>query len=275
MIRNDHSTLAQYLLFHSNFVIYNKIKPVRLALISDIHEDILSLRKVLQKIEKTGFDYLICLGDISGFSAPYYKYRKTRDAHGCLSLLREKCDMILPGNHDFHAARMIPEHSAVFDFPLNWSEMDFREKQKLANNEIWLHEENELNPLYSEEDIQFLRSLPEYSMFRIPACDILLSHYAYPNLSGFKKGFYTWEAEFEPHFEFMQSHECCISFTGHAHVRGYYAVTKDKFRHFNHKKHRLKNFPVCIGIPPATSHKNRTGFCIFDTESMSVRGIGC
>jgi predicted phosphodiesterase len=248
---------------------------VRLVLISDIHEDILSLKNVLKQVDKKGYDHLFCLGDISGFSVPYYKYRKTRNAHECLTLIREKCDIILPGNHDLHAARKIPGHSDVFDFPLNWYEMDYHEKKSLAGEEIWLHEENELDPLYSGEDIKFLGSLPEYATFSIPSCNILLSHYVYPNLSGFKKGFYSEADEFRSHFELMTSLHCSISFTGHAHVNGFYAVNRKKFRQFNHSKHKLNHFPVCIGIPPVTSNKKRTGFCIFDTESMNVRAVGC
>lgn len=135
---------------------------MRLAIISDIHEDILSLKKIISKIEKSGYDQLICLGDISGFSVTFYKYRKTRNAHECLSLLREKNSIIIPGNHDFHAGQMIPKNSAVFDFPGNWYDLDYQQRSELGKNEIWLHEEDDLNPLYTTEDIEFLRSLPEY-----------------------------------------------------------------------------------------------------------------
>ena len=61
---------------------------MRLAVISDIHEDYLSLQKILQKAEAKGYDKLICLGDISGFSQPFYKYKKSRDASSCLQLVR-------------------------------------------------------------------------------------------------------------------------------------------------------------------------------------------
>ena len=99
---------------------------------------------------------------ITGFSVPFYKYRKTRNAHECLSLLREKNSIIIPGNHDFHAGQMIPKNSAVFDFPDNWYDLDYQQRSELGKNEIWLHEEDDLNPLYTIEDIEFLRSLPEY-----------------------------------------------------------------------------------------------------------------
>lgn len=246
---------------------------MRLAIISDIHEDIHNLRKVIAGIERTGYDQLICLGDISGFSLPYYKYHKTRNAHECLSLLREKCGIIVPGNHDFHAARRIPEHSAVFGFPSDWYELDFGQRSGLVNGEIWLHEMDDLDPLYRSEDIEFLRSLPEYHILKTPGGNILFSHYAYPNLSGFRKGFYVQEEEFRPHFEFMKEKNCEIGFTGHAHVRGFYTVSPGVFRHYNCRKLKLDTFPVCIGIHPVTSHKKRSGFCIFDTDSYHLQAI--
>lgn len=246
---------------------------MRVAIISDIHEDINNLGKIITKIEKKGYDQLICLGDISGFNLPYYQYHKTRNAHACLSLLRDKCDVIIPGNHDFHAARRIPEHSAVFDFPSNWYELDFQKKSELVNGEIWLHEMDDLDPLYCSEDIAFLHSLPEYHILKTPEANILFSHYAYPNLSGFRKGFYIQEKEFRQHFGFMKEKRCDIGFTGHAHVRGFYTVAPDHFRHYNYGKLKLKTFPICIGIQPVTSHKKRSGFCIFDTDSFQLQAI--
>ncbi|OQX96978.1 MAG: hypothetical protein B6I20_13645 [Bacteroidetes bacterium 4572_117] len=45
---------------------------MKYAIISDIHEDIKSLVKVIGQIETIGADKLVCLGDITGFSA-YHK----------------------------------------------------------------------------------------------------------------------------------------------------------------------------------------------------------
>ena len=254
---------------------FNKNSAMRLAIISDIHEDIISLRRVIGKIEKLGVDQIICLGDISGFSIPFYKYWKTRDAHECLSLLREKNSIIVPGNHDYHAAQMIPKNSAVFDFPDNWYDLDFRQRSGLSKNEIWLHEQDDLNPLYTLEDIEFLRSLPEYYVLNNTRTKILFSHYAYPNLSGFKKSFYSHGAEFKPHFEFMENLDCSISFTGHAHTRGLYTVSQGHFKHLRHKYLRMRKFPICIGIPPVAKQKNCCGFCKFDLEDYTLQLIRC
>ena len=210
-------------------------------------EDYENLRKILQKAESKGFDKLICLGDISGFSMPYYKYEKTRNASACLSLLREKCEIITPGNHDLHAAGIDPKLPEV-----------------LEGQETWQHE-LDLESGYSEEEINFLAGLPYYKIFPVPSGNILFSHYVYPNLTGFVKGLYSWEVEFKAHFEFMKEKDCYISFTGHAHPGGFYKVDSRDFKHYRKRSIKIISFPSLIGIPPATRNQHQSSFCIFDT----------
>ena len=243
---------------------------MRLAFISDIHEDFESLLNILRKAEKRGYDQLICLGDISGFSLPFYTYGNIRDAAASLQLVRQKCNWIIPGNHDLHAARRIPQHSDVFAFPENWYTLAPAEQAELSADSIWIHDD-ELEPNYSSEDLKFLKSLPEFAVLETPECNILLSHYAFPNLSGFKKGFYSWGKEFESHFEFMQKHHCQLAFTGHAHPRGFHMVFQDRFRHYGYRGLKIPGFPALVGVPPVTRHKHRRGFCIFDTHNKHLR----
>ena len=243
---------------------------MRLAIISDIHEDFDSLRKILQKAEKKGFDQLICLGDVSGFSLPYYTYRKRRNAAASLALIRQKCDLIIPGNHDMHAAQRLPQHSDIFHFPENWYELPPQKQAELSGGAIWLHDD-ELATNYGKDDLDFLLAIPEFVILETPEFNILLSHYAFPNLSGFKKGFYSREKEFKSHFDFMQEHKCSLSFTGHAHPRGFYMVQPDRFKQYRYKGMKMSSFPTMVGIPPVTRHKHRRGFCIFDTDSKMLR----
>ena len=132
---------------------------MRLAILSDIHEDYESLLKIVGLAEARGFDKLICLGDISGFSLPYYKYGKSRNASACLKLLREKCEIIIAGNHDIHAAGIEPEL-----------------QEAIKDLETWQHD-LDLDPGYSEEDISFLATLPFYEILNTPTGNILFSHY--------------------------------------------------------------------------------------------------
>ena len=246
---------------------------MRLAIISDIHEDLISLQATLRAIEKLNCEEIICLGDISGYSVPYYDYLQSRNAHECLSLIRANCNTVILGSHDIHAAEIIPKHCNFFDFPENWYRLNYHERHKLANNTLWLHEENDLNPLYKEDDLEYLRSLPELSVMEAGGQKILFTHYVYPNISGLKKEFYTYRDEFGQHFEYMDKLNCSISFTGHTHVRGFFAATKNKYKQYRYKRYTLKDEPICFGIPPITNHNKRNGFCIFDTDNNSIRII--
>ncbi len=243
---------------------------MRLAIISDIHEDYMRLKHILAKIDRKGYDSLICLGDISGFSLPHYKYENTRNAKACLDLIREKCQIIIPGNHDLHAAGKIPLLSDIFDFPDNWYKMDMKDRRNLAGETLWLHADD-MEYGYGPDDLEFYRKLPEYEILETPDIKILLSHYASPNLSGFRKKFYTWASEFNKHFQEMQNNDCQLSFIGHAHPRGFFRVTDNHFKHFTYRKHKIKKFPAIIGCPPLTRHRHRSGFCIFDSEKMLVQ----
>lgn len=227
---------------------------MRLAILSDIHEDLPNLQKAMRKIEKKGSDMIICLGDISGFSPQYYSYGRQRNASACLELLRNKCEIIIPGNHDLHAAGRIP--------PL----------PEEAAYEYWKHEED-LDPGYSEEEKTFLAGLPDYWIIPEHKHGVMLSHYASPNLSGSIMGFYHSSKEFNSHFKLMEENNCTFSFTGHTHVRGFYTVTSASVEHFSYRKMFLNASPVIIGIPPVTRNNLRSGFCIFDTDSFHLQII--
>lgn len=246
---------------------------MRLAIISDVHEDLNSLQAVLRAIEKFSCEEIICLGDISGYSVPYYDYLQTRNAHECLSLVRANCSTVILGNHDIHAASIIPKCNTSFKYPEDWYQLSYQERRVLANDKLWLHEENDLDPLYKEGDIEYLKSLPEFAHKEYGGIKTLLTHYVYPNISGLRKEFYTYTDEFKKHFDYMNKMDRQISFTGHAHVKGFFVATNRKFKQYRYRSLALNRFPCCIGIPPVTSLNKRNGFCIFDTDEMSIKVV--
>jgi hypothetical protein len=168
-----------------------------------------------------------------------------------------------------HAVRRIPLHSDIFSFPENWYDLDPRRQAELSADMLWLHED-ELENNYGKDDLEFLNTLAEFAILETPEFNIMLSHYAFPNLSGFKKGFYSWEKEFRAHFEFMQTHKCSLSFTGHAHPRGFYVAWPNRFKQYTYRGTKISEFPALIGVPPVTRHKHRRGFCIFDTYNKHL-----
>jgi len=228
---------------------------VRLAIISDIHEDIESLQKILDKAEKEGYDKLICLGDISGYSMPYYSYEDVKDARACLTLLKEKCDILIAGNHDLHAAGVSPELPPELKGQLSWQH------------------EDDLDPGYSKSERSFLAALPSKAVLRTPDLNILFTHYAYPNISGFIKGFYTQERHFDPHFAFMKEHKCSLAFMGHVHPNGFYLVHLNGYRHYRFRSMRISASPSLVGVPPVARNSHQSGFCIFESKSKNLEAI--
>ncbi len=64
---------------------------MRIALLSDVHGNLPALRSVLEDVDSTNADQVWCLGDLVGYGA---------EPDGCVALARERCDLVLAGNHD-------------------------------------------------------------------------------------------------------------------------------------------------------------------------------
>ncbi len=246
---------------------------MKVAIISDIHEDIISLRAALNTIEKQRADKIVCLGDISGYSVPYYNHLDRRNAHECLQLIRSNCEHVILGNHDMHAANLTPGQSPFFNYPDNWHQLDYHERKQIASDNIWLHEENDIDPLYSREDIEYLRTLPEYVVLPSTRGDILFSHYVYPNLSGTGKTFYTYSDEFKKHFEFARQKKCLLSFFGHTHTTGLLKITQKKIRKYGFKKVTALSGENAVSVPSIVLNGKRNGFCIFDMKENTAESF--
>ncbi len=63
----------------------------RLALISDIHGNLVALEEVLRDIDQRDVDAVICLGDIVGYGP---------ESAECVALVRHACRMVIRGNHE-------------------------------------------------------------------------------------------------------------------------------------------------------------------------------
>jgi predicted phosphodiesterase len=253
---------------------------MKIAFLTDIHEDIIFLKKAFRKADKAGVSKFICLGDMIGYTQNYSDYSESRDGRKCLDLIMDRCTEVVLGNHDMHAAQIIPKQSAVFDYPPNWYELNVYKKKELCNDELWLPELDELDPLISEDHKHYLRLLPEYSTLNFDHLKLLLSHYIYPNLSGAHKHFLRTSEQLEDHFNFMKQHSCNLSFVGHGHYsklwlakfdeQGQIEITYGKSFQFTPEYTARSRY--IIGVPPVTRN-GRSGFCIFDTESLSIENI--
>lgn len=243
---------------------------MKFGIISDIHEDIVSLEKALVHIEKTGCDEIICLGDIIGFSIPSFAYYEDRNASKCIDIVRQNCKYIVAGNHDLYPAHIIPEFNAGFNYPENWYDLDYSERKTLAGEEVWLNEENELNPLISKKDQAFLKQLPEFLVVKTSDINLFLSHYLYPDLSGSHRQYYENFGPQEPHLDFINSNNALIGFSGHKHIEGFYKKDSVNSENYEFGSYELKKELQWIVGPCIANGKNKNGFMIFDTESFTL-----
>jgi len=129
--------------------------------LADIHEDIINLNRALEILDQHQCEKIICLGDIVGFTLPFYQYIHSRNAEACVTQIRTRCSVSVAGNHDLYAVKKIPQYKAGFDYDTNWYDLDYTAREKKARNKIWLYEDNEIPPALSSNSIEFLRNLQE------------------------------------------------------------------------------------------------------------------
>lgn len=235
--------------------------------VSDIHEDLKNLEKAFRILYGLNCDEVICLGDISGFSTNYLPYERERDASNCLKLLRDNCSIIIPGNHDLFACRKIPVNNPGFDYPDDWYSLDITTREATAENKIWLYEKDEAETNYSEEDKEFIRSLPEMRMIDIDGIKTLLSHHLYPDISGSSTRLLP-DGDLElGHLKFMQENDCRLSFFGHNHVEGIWEISENSSK--IKSRISVSENLTAVGLPCISRGSNIPGISWFD----SSRGI--
>jgi len=96
---------------------------VRLAIISDIHGNLEALTAALELIDSRGVDEIICLGDVVGYGA---------NPNECLDLIRQRCMVILLGNHDAAAVDLSIANSFTMNARLSalWTRQALLDKNR-------------------------------------------------------------------------------------------------------------------------------------------------
>ncbi len=98
----------------------------KIGILGDIHSNIEALRAVLKALDAEGVARLACTGDVVGYGASPCE---------CIALVRERCETVVAGNHDF---------GAVGKKPLDYFNSAAREAihwtaKRLSDNErLWL-----------------------------------------------------------------------------------------------------------------------------------------
>ena len=212
---------------------------MRYAIISDIHSNLEALESVLDQIEKEQVDKIFCLGDVVGYGP---------NPNECIELIRDKCELILTGNHDYACV----EPSELYYFnrfakqAINWS-LDH----------------------ITEENLQFLSKFT----FKTTLNNILYTH-ANPHTPE------TWEYVLsidDAIFNFSQFTEH-ICFIGHSHKPIIYIEDKKQKYTFNEER-EIELQPDCryiinvgsVGQPRDSNPAS--AFAVVDTSTKNYELI--
>ena len=97
---------------------------MRIAILSDIHSNLHALEAVMADAGEKSVDTYYCLGDIIGYCA---------SPKACLEIIREKCEKVVFGNHDYVvmypgvAASFNPYAKEALDYALSALDDDDKE----------------------------------------------------------------------------------------------------------------------------------------------------
>jgi len=246
---------------------------MKIGILSDIHEDGAWLREILRTMEKRGVSAIACLGDIVGFDILHYRYLSTRNASYCLDLVRQNCRWVIAGNHDLFAIRKLPDVNGCFPFPENWYQLDFEERKQLGRQQVWLFEQQELPPLLTGKDRDYLHSLPLFLAVELAGPRVLFSHAVFPDLSGSL----VWRPknhwDFQHHFQLLKEHGCRLGISGHLHPNGIGRADAHRFDFLPFRTYRILPDLVQYICPCTASTSSKNGFLVFDSAGMTMAAV--
>jgi predicted phosphodiesterase len=246
---------------------------MKLGIISDIHEDVVSLREAINVCENNQCDEIACLGDIAGFDSNFYTHNTTRDVSECLSIIQSSCKYVVIGNHDLYAIKKLPKSNIHFSFPENWYQLDIDERRKINHQKVWLYESELPNENLNPGLIEFLQKLPESIMIEINGMKILLSHFIYPDLTGSSMFRFQNPWEIKPHIKFMQNKNIQIGFSGHMHPNGLMVGKPHEIKQLAFSRKILDvNYTQYFG-PSIANSINKSALLIVDFNEKTIEAI--
>jgi len=200
---------------------------VRLAILSDLHANLEASEAVFAEAERQNADAILCLGDVVGYGP---------NPSETVDLVRERCEVIILGNHDAAVAQDAEMHVLPKD------------GQKAAK----LHQ-----ALLSDDQLDWLAGLP----YMATVHGVTLAHAAprqpeaWPRLDSFS----ALQAQFS-------AFDTAICFVGHSHKP---AVVSNSLGVFQVRAgHRYLIDVGSVGQP--RDHDPRASFAMFDTEAFTV-----
>ncbi|MCE9637254.1 MAG: metallophosphatase family protein [Planctomycetes bacterium] len=132
---------------------------MRIAILADIHSNLEALEAVLGALSKTRIDRYVCVGDVVGYGA---------DPAPCVAKVRELCDVVVAGNHDWAVAGKL---SLEFFNSYAREAIGWTRSQLSPPDVAWLRE------LPLQHDIEGLATLVHSTVHNPAAFDYLLTSY--------------------------------------------------------------------------------------------------
>lgn len=213
---------------------------MRCALFSDVHGNLEALTAMLSRLEAMGpIDRWFCLGDIVGYGA---------DPDACCTLIREKADVTLLGNHDAAVA----------------GRMDYDYYYDAARDALdWCRER------MSPENMAWLAQLP----YTHREGDIEISHGSPLRPEDYDYIFTTEQAR-----DMVRGHDAAkVTFIGHSHLTKTFAVSEDDAEDVVSTKFKLREgyrYVITVGsVGQPRDYDPRACAGIFDSETGSFEFV--
>jgi predicted phosphodiesterase len=245
---------------------------MKLAVISDIHSDLISLQETLREIDKQQCDKLLCLGDIVGFSHHFEESLDGRNADACVRMVKNHCDYVICGNHDLHAIKKLSAYHYKLGLPENWYELEPEEREGISKSKVWIYED-EIDDPVSASSFEYLNGLPEQIVIRTVDFNILATHFIEPDITGISKGSPSVPKDFSRHLRLLRKMKCLVGLAGHGHLEGFARISRNNYLlNYYRKSSLLKKRQIIVG-PPVTRNTGSRGYIIMDTHRHEFEAI--
>ena len=175
------------------------VESVKRAIISDVHGNLEALQAVLEDIDRQQVDAIYCLGDVVGYGP---------NPCECLRLVRDRCSMVLLGNHDQGALFDPDGFNVGAERAIRWTRQQLEQHDRLPRNAAAPLTDflGELQRVHTEGDLLFV-----HGSARKP-----LDEYVFP------EDIYN-PLKMEHIFELVGKY----CFQGHTHIPGIFTTAPD------------------------------------------------
>ncbi|MFL5274736.1 MAG: metallophosphoesterase family protein [Anaeromyxobacteraceae bacterium] len=213
-------------------------RPMRIAILSDIHANLDALAEVEAALGRLGLDRVVCLGDVVGYGA---------SPNGCCERIRDLASVTLLGNHD---AAVSGRMDYAYYYEAARQALDWTARTLDPDHVVWLRS---LPYTHRVDDVAFCHGSPilpgEYEyVFALEQARDLLPHYA----------------RLAP-----------VTFIGHSHLCKAFAYDREgEVSDVGAPQLQLdpeKKYVISVGsVGQPRDYDNRACFVTYDTETRAV-----